>query len=325
MTANVPFCFCFRTQHRAARVYIFSHVAPNAKVINAADGSVVGTIHLGGMPEQAVSDDNGHVYSDIRDRGNVAVIDANMARFPPTTISPVEASSLPAAKPQTIMMPHAGDGKIIDALPIGAGDDAAIFNPKTKDTYSSQVDGTLTIVKEKSPVSFVIEQTVQTKPSAKQMVWDSKQTGYTDCSGLRSASFSATGRSALWFRPDGAGFIFNSGSRQVTSRTSLTAAYWLSTVNRLIDYQAHPRRKRRMESGLRGKVSRIQPAQPRCSAGQRRVLLNAHIRPRCRARTFQHRCGTDPSGRQPIQPRSACTADVAVSSQSPATLRHDGW
>ena len=29
------------------RVYIFSHVAPNATVINAADGSVVGTIDLG--------------------------------------------------------------------------------------------------------------------------------------------------------------------------------------------------------------------------------------------------------------------------------------
>lgn len=77
-------------------------------------------------------------------------------------------------EPQTMVMLNAGDGKIIDALPIGAGVDAAIFNPKTKETYSSQVDGTLTIIKEKSPVSFVVEQTVQTKPSAKQMVWDSK-------------------------------------------------------------------------------------------------------------------------------------------------------
>ena len=121
------------------RVYIFSLVAPNATVINAADGSVVGTIDHGGMPEQAVTDGNGRVYVDIRDRGNVAVIDANT-----------------------------------DALPIGAGVDAAIFNPKTKETFSSQVDGTLTVAKEKSPVSFVVEQTVQTKPSAKQLVWDSK-------------------------------------------------------------------------------------------------------------------------------------------------------
>src|SRR5689334_5010219 len=36
-----------------ARVWIWSHVAPNATVINAADGSVVGTVDLGGAPEQA--------------------------------------------------------------------------------------------------------------------------------------------------------------------------------------------------------------------------------------------------------------------------------
>src|SRR5262249_31054525 len=38
------------------RVYVFSHRAPNATVINAADGSIVGTIDLGGAPEQAVTD-----------------------------------------------------------------------------------------------------------------------------------------------------------------------------------------------------------------------------------------------------------------------------
>src|ERR1700731_1886028 len=46
------------------RVYIFSHTAPNATVINAVDGSVLGTIDLGGMPEQAVTDGKGRVYVD---------------------------------------------------------------------------------------------------------------------------------------------------------------------------------------------------------------------------------------------------------------------
>jgi hypothetical protein len=77
-------------------------------------------------------------------------------------------------EPQMMVMLNAGDGKIIDALPIGAGVDAGIFNPTTMETFSSQVDGTLTVVKENSPVSFVVEQTVQTKQSAKQMAWDSK-------------------------------------------------------------------------------------------------------------------------------------------------------
>ena len=152
------------------------------------DGSVVGTIDLDGMPEQAVTDGDGHVYVDIRDQGNVAVIDASRAtvaahydlagrggRCSGLAID-VKNHILFAAcrEPQMMVMLSATDGRIIDALPIGAGADAAIFNPKTKEAYSSQVDGTLTIVKEKSPVSFVVEQTVQTKPSAKQMVWDNK-------------------------------------------------------------------------------------------------------------------------------------------------------
>src|SRR5436309_4026761 len=59
------------------RVYVFSHSAPNATVIDAKDGAVVGTIDLGGAPEQAASDGKGHVYVAIEDKDNIAVIDAN--------------------------------------------------------------------------------------------------------------------------------------------------------------------------------------------------------------------------------------------------------
>ena len=156
------------------RVYIFSHTAPHATVINAVDGSVVGTIDLGGMPEQAVTDGKGHVYVDIRDTDNVAVIDAKTltvsaqyglggkgGRCSGLAID-VKNHILFAAcrEPQTMVMLNASDGKILDALPIGSGVDSAIFNPRTMETYSAQVDGTLTIVKEKSPTSFVVEQTV---------------------------------------------------------------------------------------------------------------------------------------------------------------------
>ena len=169
-------------------VYIFSHTAPNATVINTVDGSVLGTIDLGGMPEQAVTDGKGHVYVDIRDRDNVTVIDAKTltvsahydlggkgGRCSGLAID-VKNEILFAGcrEPKTMVMLKADDGKILDALPIGDGVDSAIFNPETRETYSAQVDGTLTIIKEKSPTSFEVEQTVQTKPSAKQMVWDSK-------------------------------------------------------------------------------------------------------------------------------------------------------
>src|SRR5260370_2144268 len=58
------------------RVWVFSHRAPNATVINAADGSIAGTVDLGGAPEQAVTDGKGHIYVDIEDKDNIAVVDA---------------------------------------------------------------------------------------------------------------------------------------------------------------------------------------------------------------------------------------------------------
>ena len=59
------------------RVYVFSHSQPNATVIDAKDGSVIDTIDLGGAPEQAASDGRGHLYVDIEDKDNVAVVDVN--------------------------------------------------------------------------------------------------------------------------------------------------------------------------------------------------------------------------------------------------------
>src|SRR6476646_509265 len=58
------------------RVYVFSHPTMDATVIDARNGKVLGTIDLGGAPEQAVSDGKGHVYAVIQDKSNVAVIDS---------------------------------------------------------------------------------------------------------------------------------------------------------------------------------------------------------------------------------------------------------
>jgi hypothetical protein len=140
------------------------------------------------MPEQAVTDGKGRVYVDIRDTNKVAVIDAKTltvaaqydlqgkgGRCSGLAID-VKAQVLFAGcrEPQTMVMLKASDGTVLEALPIGAGVDSAIFNPATMETYSAQVDGTLTIIKELSPTSFKVAQTVQTKESAKQMAWDAK-------------------------------------------------------------------------------------------------------------------------------------------------------
>jgi DNA-binding beta-propeller fold protein YncE len=170
------------------RVYIFSHRAPNATVINAADGSVAGTIDLGGAPEQAATDGKGHLYVDIEDKGNIAVVDAktltvtahyDLAGKGGTCAGlamDVKNHLLFAScrNPQTMVILNADDGKIITTLPIGSGTDGAVFNPNTMEAFSSQGDGTLTVIKENSAASFVVEQNVQTMRSAKTLTLDRK-------------------------------------------------------------------------------------------------------------------------------------------------------
>jgi DNA-binding beta-propeller fold protein YncE len=170
------------------RVWVFSHSAPNATVIDAKDGTVVGTVDLGGAPEQAVTDSKGHLYVDIEDKDNVAVVDAktlqvtahydisSAAKTPAGLAFDVKNHILFAGcrNAPTMVILNADSGKIITTLPIGTGVDGAVFNPATMETFSSQGDGTLTVIKQTSPTSFAVEQTVQTKPSGKTLTLDAK-------------------------------------------------------------------------------------------------------------------------------------------------------
>jgi WD40 repeat protein len=170
------------------RVYVFSHSAPNATVIDAKDGTVVGTIDLGGSPEQAVTDGNGRLYVDLEDKDSIAAVDTKTlmvtARYslggkgggPGGLAFDVKNHILFAAchDPQTMVILDSNDGKIITSLPIGNGVDGAEFNPNTMEAFSSQRDGTLTVIKENSPTSFVVEQTVQTMQNAKTLTLDRK-------------------------------------------------------------------------------------------------------------------------------------------------------
>ena len=170
------------------RVWVFSHSAPNATVIDSKDGSVVGTVDLGGAPEQAVSDGKGHLYVDIEDKDNVAVVDTKTMKVTgnyalegkggtPAGLA-MDAKNhilfVACRNPANMVIMNSETGKIIDALPLGAGTDGAVFNPKTMEAFSSQGDGTLTIIKENSPTSFAVEQTVKTPPRAKTLTLDSK-------------------------------------------------------------------------------------------------------------------------------------------------------
>ncbi|MDB6021507.1 MAG: hypothetical protein JWQ04_1364 [Pedosphaera sp.] len=170
------------------RVYVLSHAEPNVTVIDGKDGSVVGTINLGGQPEQAASDGAGHVYIDLEDKDQIAVVDANTMKVTahyelggkgggPGGLGLDAKNHILFAfchEPATCVILNADDGKILSTLPIGNGTDGGGFNPATMEAFSSQRDGTLTIIKETSPTAFEVAQTVKTKAGAKTCTLDTK-------------------------------------------------------------------------------------------------------------------------------------------------------
>src|SRR5580658_9606994 len=168
--------------------YVLSHAAPNITVLDDKDGAILGTIDIGGAPEQAVTDGHGKIYVDIEDKAAIAVIDTNTMKM----VGKYDVSSKGAGcaglaldaknsilfaacrDKKNMIILSAADGHIITDLPIGNGCDGATFNPATMEAFSSQGDGTLTVIKEDSPTSFSVEQTVPTPARAKVLTLDTK-------------------------------------------------------------------------------------------------------------------------------------------------------
>ena len=170
------------------QIYVLSHEDPNVTVINAADGSIAGTIDLGGEPEQGQSDGAGHAYIDLEDKDQIAVVDTSMMKVTahydiagkgggPAGLGLDAKNHVLFAfchEPAVCVVLSADDGKILTTLPIGTGVDGGGFNPNTMEAFSSQGDGTLTVIKENSTTSFEVEQNVKTMRGAKTCTLDSK-------------------------------------------------------------------------------------------------------------------------------------------------------
>ena len=170
------------------RVYVFSHSAPSITVVDPKEGAVVGTVDVGGAMEQAQSDGQGKLFVCVEDEKKIAVVDVKTLKVL-TKYDLGEAAGEPGglgldiknhilfamcASPDVCVVLNADTGKVITTLPIGSGTDGGGFNPKTMEAWSSQRDGTLTIIKETSPTSFAVEQTVQTKAGCKTSSLDTK-------------------------------------------------------------------------------------------------------------------------------------------------------
>jgi DNA-binding beta-propeller fold protein YncE len=168
------------------RVFTFNGHSGDATAIDAASGNVAGTIPLGGKPEFAVADGLGHIYNNLEDKSELLQIDSQKltvtARWP---LAPGEEPSglaldkehrrLFAGCPnQMMVVVDADSGKVLATPAIGQGVDANAFDPGTQLAFSSNGEGTLTVVHEDSPGKFTPVASVPTQRGARTMALDLK-------------------------------------------------------------------------------------------------------------------------------------------------------
>jgi DNA-binding beta-propeller fold protein YncE len=168
------------------RVFTFNGRSHDSTAIDAVKGTVVGTIKLDGKPEFAVSDQSGEIFVNIEDKSElVAINPAKLEVKSEWPLAPCESPSglaidrknrrlFAGCDNKVMAVVDADNGKVLSALPIGRGVDAARFDPETGLAFASCGEGVLTIIREESPDKFSVLENVPTQTGARTMALDEK-------------------------------------------------------------------------------------------------------------------------------------------------------
>jgi DNA-binding beta-propeller fold protein YncE len=167
----------------SGRVFTFNGASKDSTAFDAKTGAVAGTIPMGGKPEFAQVDGKGKIYVNNEDTSEILEVDAKALTVARKwSLAPCEEPSGLA-----IDMKHARlfsvcgnklmaisdikTGKLLTTLPIGEGADGVAFDPGTGLAFSSNGEGTMTVVKEVKG-KYEVVQTVTTKRGARTVAVD---------------------------------------------------------------------------------------------------------------------------------------------------------
>lgn len=166
------------------RVFAFNGASGNATVLDATTGAVLGTIALGGKPEFAVTDGRGTLFVNVEDRGEIVAVDTRaMTVRAHWSIAPCEEPTglaidrahrrlFAVCGNERMVVVNADAGRVVATLPIGGGADGAAFDPGRQLAFSSNGDGTLTVVHEDTPDRYRVVQTLATQRGARTLTVD---------------------------------------------------------------------------------------------------------------------------------------------------------
>ena len=166
------------------RVFAFNGGSASATAIEAGADTVIGSVPLGGKPEFAAADGKGMVYVNLEDSSAVLAFDARtlqiVHRWP---LAPGEEPSglamdrehrrlFAGCSNEKLVVLDAGDGRVVSVLPIGKNVDGVAFDPKRQLVFSSNGEGTLTVIHEDGPDKYSVVETVPTQKGCRTLALD---------------------------------------------------------------------------------------------------------------------------------------------------------
>lgn len=152
-------------------------------IIDPSTEKVTATIAVGGKPETAVSNGAGKLFVNIEDKNEIIEVNIQTNKVEERwSLSPAEGPTGLAYDAQTkrlfagceklLAILDATTGKIIDKITIGDGCDGVAFDNETKTIFTSNGEGTMTVIKEKSASNYQTAETVITKRGARTIAID---------------------------------------------------------------------------------------------------------------------------------------------------------
>lgn len=170
------------------RIYVIDGDSGKVTAIDPKSDKAVATVDVGTKLEFGVSGDNGKLYIDEVATHSIARIDTTSEKVDATWVLPdcetprglaidrAHHRLFATCGSGTMVVVNAESGATVATLPIGKGSDAARFDAKRGIAFSSNFDGTLSLIREDSPDRFTALVPVQTVLGARTMGLD-EETG----------------------------------------------------------------------------------------------------------------------------------------------------
>jgi YVTN family beta-propeller protein len=168
------------------KVFTFNGRSSNSTVIDAKTNKVIGTIKLAGKPEFAVTDLKGKIFVNIEDKNSITAINVNTLKVEHDwSVAPGESPSglaidlknkrlFSVCENKIMVVVDYETGKVITTVKTGEGTDGVSFDPVLNRVYSSNGEGTMTVVQEKDANTFTVLENVQTQKGARTITVNSK-------------------------------------------------------------------------------------------------------------------------------------------------------